>query len=118
MEIESKEKFIHSLIIFLSSLIILIVAIILTIFLLTPSATKQEANIYKQLKHQISQYPKGYELKQLIDVEEGRVSSFLVGLYGRCVEGVAKLSEAIQILNGIFDSLLAASDVKNKSNDF
>jgi len=57
-------------------------------------------------------------LKQLIDVEEGRVSSFLVGLYGRCVEGVAKLSEAIQILNGIFDSLLAASDVKNKSNDF
>lgn len=45
MEIESKEKFIHSLIIFLSSLIILIVAIILTIFLLTPSATKQEANI-------------------------------------------------------------------------
>jgi hypothetical protein len=45
METDRKEKFIHAVIIFLSSLIILIVAIILTVFLLTPSATKQGANI-------------------------------------------------------------------------
>lgn len=91
MEIERKDKFIHGIVVLASTLVIVIVALVLLVFLFTTPATRQEANVQKQLEHQISQYPKGYKLKQLINLEEGRVSRFLLGLYDRCVQGVTQL---------------------------